>query len=143
MSKNIIAVSPDDGMNEVVRKMNQFRIGSILVVESASPIGMITERDVLAKVVEKGLLAREVRAREVMSHPVRTVSEEASVESAAREMVQKNIKRLAVTRNNQLCGVLTSTDILRAVAKGMLSREMYLYLSDIFKKPPLSDTLGR
>jgi len=143
MSRNIVAVSPDDGMEKVVQKMNQFRIGSILVAESGQPKGIITERDVLTKVVEKGRLARDIRAKEVMSTPVRTISEEASVESAAMEMVRNDIKRLVVTRNSAMSGVLTSTDILRAVAKGTLSHEIYIYLSDIFKKPPLSDSLTR
>lgn len=130
-------------MDDAVERMNRLRVGSIIAVEEGRPVGIVTERDILAKVVAEGRLAKDLRVRDVMSAPVRTIPEDALAEDAAKEMVERGIKRLAVVRGSSLVGIITATDITRAVAAGKLSREVYLYLSDIFKGPHLSGLIGR
>jgi CBS domain-containing protein len=143
MTGDPLTCSPRDGLEEVVDKMNRSRIGSIIAVEGGRPVGIVTERDILVKVVAKGRLAKGIRVEEVMSAPVRAISEDAHVEEAAKRMAEEGIKRLAVTKDGSLVGIVTSTDIVKAVAAGLLAREVYLYLSDVFKRPPLSGTVGR
>lgn len=143
MAGNPLTASPNDDLGMVVQKMNRFRVGAIIIADAGRPIGIVTERDILARVVAKERLARETKVRSVMSTPVHIISEDEFVEEAAKMMVKGGVKRLAVTRNGLLVGIITSTDIVKAVAMGLLAREVYLYLSDIFKKAPLSDTLRR
>ncbi|MGQ9719551.1 MAG: CBS domain-containing protein [Nitrososphaerales archaeon] len=143
MTHNPLTTSQYDDLERVVQKMNRFRVGSIIVVDHGRAVGIVTERDVLARVVAGGRLVRDVIVKDVMSTPVHMIPEGAYVEEAAKKMVENGVKRLAVTRNGLLVGVVTSTDIVKAVAAGRLAREVYLYLSDIFKRPPLSDTLRR
>jgi CBS domain-containing protein len=94
MTRNPLTASQYDNLEKVVQKMNQFRVGSIIVVDGGRPIGIITERDVLVRVVAKGKLAKGTKVRDVMSTPVRTIQEDAYVEEAAKMMVKEGVKRL-------------------------------------------------
>jgi CBS domain-containing protein len=121
MTKDVRVVRPDTSVKEVVAVMNKFDIGSVVVVQGERPVGIITERDVLKRIVEPCLAPETLTARQVMTSPVVTIDENASVNEAARLMVKKRVKRLLVTRNNdQLVGIITFTDIVAKVP-GMLS----------------------
>ena len=112
MSKNVKVVRPDTTAQEVVATMNKFNIGSIIVVQSERPVGIITLRDVVAKVVVQCLAPRALTARQIMTSPLVTISESATVEEAARLMAQKKVKTLPVMDKDKLAGVLTFTDII-------------------------------
>jgi CBS domain-containing protein len=120
MSKNVKVVRPDTTAQEVVATMSSFDISSILVVQSERPVGIITLRDVLTKVVVQCLAPRALTARQIMSSPLVTINESATVEEAARLMAQKKVKTLPVMDNDKLVGILTFTDIVFEVPK-MLS----------------------
>ncbi|MGB9854426.1 MAG: CBS domain-containing protein [Candidatus Bathyarchaeales archaeon] len=116
MSKNVRVVRPDSSVKEVVATMNKFDIGSIVVVQGERPVGIITERDILRRIVEPCLAPETLTARQVMTSPVITIDENASIDEAARLMAKKGVKKLLVTRNNdQLVGILTFTDIVTKV----------------------------
>lgn len=112
MSKNVKVVRPDTSAQEVVATMTKFDISSIIVVQSERPVGIITLRDVVAKVVVQCLAPRALTARQIMTSPLVTISESATVEEAARLMAQKKVKTLPVMDNDKLAGVLTFTDIV-------------------------------
>ncbi|MEM2911932.1 MAG: CBS domain-containing protein [Candidatus Bathyarchaeia archaeon] len=116
MSKSVRVVRPDSSVKEVVATMNKFDIGSIVVVQGERPVGIITERDILRRIVEPCLAPETLTARQVMTSPVITINENASIDEAARLMAKKGVKKLLVTRNNdQLVGILTFTDIVTKV----------------------------
>jgi CBS domain-containing protein len=115
MSKNVRVVRPDTLVKEVVATMNKFDIGSIVVVQSNRPVGIITERDILKRIVEPCLPPETLRAREVMSSPVFNISDTASIDEAAKIMARKKIKKLLVMDNERLVGMLTFTDIVTQV----------------------------
>lgn len=121
MSRNVKVVRPDTSVREVVATMNKFNIGSIVVVQGKRPVGIITERDILRRIVEPCLAPETLIARQVMSSPVVTVDENTSIDEAARLMAKKGVKKLLVTRGNEeLVGILTFTDIVTKVPE-MLS----------------------
>lgn len=121
MTKNVRVVRPDSSVKEVVATMNKFDIGSIIVVQGGRPVGIITERDILKRVVEPCLAPETLTARHVMTSPVLTIDENASVNEAAKLMAKKGVKKLLVTRNNEeLAGIITFTDIVTKVPE-MLS----------------------
>jgi len=121
MTKDVRVVRPDTSVKEVVAVMNKFDIGSVVVVQGERPVGIITERDILKRIVEPCLAPETMTARQVMTSPVIAIDENASVNEAARLMVKKRVKRLLVTRNNdQLVGIITFTDIVAKVPE-MLS----------------------
>jgi len=115
MSKDVKVVRPDTLVKEVVATMNKFEIGSIIVVQSDRPVGIITERDILKRIVEPCLAPEALRARQVMSSPVATISDNASIDEAAKIMAKKRIKRLLVTENEKPVGILSLTDIVTQV----------------------------
>ena len=115
MSKNVRVVRPDTLVKEVVATMNKLDIGSIVVVQSSRPVGIITERDILRRIVEPCLAPETLRAREVMSSPVITIRDTASIDEAAKIMTRKKIKRLLVMDNEKLAGIVTFTDIVTQV----------------------------
>ena len=113
MSKNVKTVRPNSTINEVVRKMNKFEIGSIIVADSEKPVGIITERDILRRVLEVTVAAEAMKAKEIMSSPILTIDSQATTEEAATLMNSKRIKKIPVLEDGKLIGIVTSTDIVR------------------------------
>ena len=115
MTVNVKTVHTDSRVIEVVRKMTKFEVGSIVVIDSAKkPVGIVTERDVLRKVVVPGLPLDVVTALEVMSRPLVSVAPDVSVEQCARLMSDKWIKKLPVVDGGKLVGIVTSMDLVRS-----------------------------
>ena len=114
MTRNVKTVRIDSTVKETVSKMNKFRIGSIIVMHGKKPVGIITERDILERIVEPCMEPTAIKAKDIMSSPVIFTSSEVSIEDAARLMATKKIKKLAVTENGKLVGIVTSMDLMRA-----------------------------
>ena len=117
MAKNVKTVRTDDSVHDAVVKMNKFDVGSVIVVNGNRPIGIITSKNILSRIVEPRLDAGIVRAREIMSSPVITIEPDSSVEDAAKLMAQRRIKKLVVMDKEKLLGVLSTSDIVRANPK--------------------------
>jgi len=117
MSRDIKTVRPDATVKEAVGKMNKFRISSIIVMEGKRPVGIITERDILERIVEPCMEPTAIKAKDIMSSPVISTSPEVSIEDAARLMSTKKIKKLVVIENGKLVGIVTSMDLIRASPK--------------------------
>jgi len=115
MSKDVKVVGPDSSVKEVVVAMNRFNIGSIVVVQSGRPVGVISERDILRRVVEPSLAPATLTARQVMTSPVITISETATVDEAAKLMAKKRVRKLPVMSKEELVGIVTFTDIVNRV----------------------------
>ena len=113
MTKEPRVVRRDTIIQEVVATMSKFDISSVIVVEEKRPVGIVTHKDLISKVLQPRIPPDAVEALEVMSTPITTISEDASIEEAARLMARKNIKKLAVVRDNHLVGVITTSDLVR------------------------------
>jgi len=117
MTKEPRVVRRDTSVQEVVATMNKFDISSIIVVQEKRPVGIITHKDIVSKIVQPRIPPDAITALEVMSTPVVTISEDASIEEAARLMAKKRIKKLVVVRDDELVGILTSADLVRVEPK--------------------------
>ena len=115
MSKDVKVVRPDTSVKEVVATMNKFNIGSIIVVQAGRPVGIITERDILRRIVEPCLAPEILSARQVMTSPVVSISKTVSIDEAAKIMAKKKIKKLPVMEKEKIVGMLTLTDIVTKV----------------------------
>ncbi len=111
MTKDVRVVRPDTAIREVVATMNKFNIGSIIVVQGDRPVGIITERDILRRMIEPCLAPESLTARQVMTSPLVVIDENASIEEAAKLMARKKVKKLPVMNNGKLMGIVTYTDI--------------------------------
>jgi len=114
MVTNIKTVRIDDTVLDAVKKMNKFRIGSVVVLSGDRPVGIITERNILQRIVEPGLDPMVVKAREIMSAPLVTIEPYVPLEEAARLMVRHGIKKLPVVEGGKLVGMITTSDLVRA-----------------------------
>lgn len=117
MTKNPRVVRRDTSVQEVVATMSKFDISSVIVVQEERPVGIITHKDIVSKIVQTRIPPDAVTAREVMSAPIVTINEDASIEEAARLMTRKNIKKLPVVRDDKLVGIITSMDLVREEPK--------------------------
>ena len=114
MAKNLKTVKPDDTVHTAVVKMNKFDIGSVIVVSSGRPVGIITETNVIRRVVEPRMDPATVWAKDIMSSPLITIDQTAAVEEAAKIMAERGINRLPVINGSKLVGLISSTDIVKA-----------------------------
>jgi len=118
MTKEPRVVRRDTNVQEIVATMNKYDISSIIVVEEKRPIGIVTHKDIISKLVQARIPPDAVTAREIMTSPIVAINEDASVDEAARLMSRKRIKKLVVTRNNnELAGIITSSDLVREAPK--------------------------
>ena len=114
MAKNVKTVKTDDTVHAAVQKMNKFDIGSVVVVSSGRPIGIITETNIMRRIVEPRMDPATVWAKDIMSSPLTTIDENTPLEEAAKIMVDKKITRIPVMKGDKLVGLISSTDILKA-----------------------------
>jgi len=117
MTKEPRVVRRDTSVQEVVATMSKFDISNVIVVQEKRPVGIVTHKDIISKIVQPRIPPDAVKALEIMSTPIVTINEDASIDEAARLMAKKRIKKLAVVRDNELVGVITSTDLVRAAPK--------------------------
>ena len=115
MTRDVKVVGLDADLRRVVETMNRYRIGSVVVVKDKHPVGLITERDVLKCVARAGFVPEVWQAKDVMSSPLITIKENTTVEEAADLMVRQDIKKLPVINKGKLVGIITYTDIIRAL----------------------------
>jgi two-component system sensor kinase FixL len=115
MSRNVAAILPNETLVSVAKIMSEKHISCVAIVDNSSIIGILTERDVLKKAVAEGKDFRKISAAALMSAPVVSVSPDLSVLAASKIMEAKNIKRLPVLANEQLAGIVTQTDLVRAL----------------------------
>ena len=112
MTKEVVVASPDWTVLEAAKRMAAKKIGGLVVVKSGSPVGLVTERDILWKVTAKERNPSRVSVGDVMTTPVVTVSPLATLRSAARIMIEHNVRRLVVTRLDEVEGIVTARDIV-------------------------------
>ncbi|HDI01868.1 MAG TPA: CBS domain-containing protein [Candidatus Bathyarchaeota archaeon] len=113
MVSPVITVREDDTIADVARIMDEQGIGSVIVVSSdGEPVGVITARDIVRKVVAKGKAPEQVRASEVMSSPPIAIEDDQDVREAARMMARLDVRRLVVKHKGKMVGIVTSKDLL-------------------------------
>ena len=113
MVEKVISVRVDASVKEAVKIMNQYEIGCLIVAEKGEAVGIITERDVLKRVVSAAKDPELTKVSEIMSKPLIVGGPDMYVEDAARLMFQRNIKKLPIRKDGQLVGLITLSDIAR------------------------------
>lgn len=112
MNRNVKTLEPDNTARDAAEKMTRYWMGSLIIVDGDKVVGIVTERDILSRVVTAGKDAGKVKISDIMSKNVITVDEDKTVEEAVKAMKKNDIKKLPVLRNGKLSGILTTTDII-------------------------------
>ena len=112
MVTDVITVGAEATVREAVGLMNQHEIGCLVVMKRAEPVGVVTERDMLKRVLTKLKDPKKTEVREIMSKPLVAAKPQMDIEDAAGIMLKRGIKKLPVVKNGQLVGLVTLTDLV-------------------------------
>lgn len=115
MTTGVIHVSQDDSVQQAIDIMTDRNISCVVVTESKesnNPVGLITERDLIKRVLKPEKKPKSLKASDVMTRNLVTVSEEATLEEAMRVIEGMKIRRLPVLNKDGLVGLITETDIV-------------------------------
>jgi CBS domain-containing protein len=91
--------------------------GSLIVVDDGKPIGIVTERDLVRRVIAEDKSISATKIGDIMSSPLISVGPEATISSAANVMYKNGIRRLPVIEEGRLLGIVTSTDLARTMQR--------------------------
>jgi CBS domain-containing protein len=116
MTKDVHVARNDTSVAEVVATMAKYDLSYMMVVMTGKPTGIITEHDILVRLVSQGIAPSAVIARMVYTNPIFTIDQEATVEEAVNMMKHWGVKHLPVTgKEGELVGVLTTDDVIFAI----------------------------
>lgn len=118
MNTDVKTIDKDSTVQEAAEIMNKFGIGSLIVIKGEdNMVGIVTERDMMSKIVAKAKDSSKTRVSEIMTKKVIMVSPNSDIEDAVHIMLDKKIKKLPVLENNKLIGIVTSVDLCSAQPK--------------------------
>jgi len=126
MTQKVVTITPESTLEEAARIMGEKHIGSLIVLKYDTPVGIITERDLLSKVVGSGIhlekdwlvggvSIKEEKVEKAMSYPLITICVTSQIKEAAQMMIEKKIRRLAVFECGKLVGIITASDLIRSL----------------------------
>ncbi len=116
MTKAIISVNTETTVYQIAKMMEQSGIGAVLVKKNEHLAGIITDRDYATKIVSHNL-SFDTPVEKIMSSPLITINFDESIIAAAERMINKKIRKLAVTDNGNIVGLVTSTDLIKQFVK--------------------------
>ena len=112
--RQVPSVSETDPVTVVVEKMVRENIGAVVVVEHDQPIGIITKKDVLGRVVRTAKDMQKTLAKDVMSKPLISIEHDRPMKEAVELMCEHNLRRLPVMKKGALMGLVTERRLLEA-----------------------------
>ena len=116
MSSPVISVNESEDMVQVANKMREQRVGAVIVLnEHGLPVGIVTERDIVTRVVAEGVSPSTLFAGKIMTSPLKMVEPEMPLMDAMRMMDKENIRRLGVIYKGDLVGVITDRNVIRLI----------------------------
>jgi CBS domain-containing protein len=113
MSSPVVTTDEEAPSNKIAKLLEENKFGCVIVAnKDGKPLGIITERDLVARVLSKNLKPEKVMAKDVMTAPLATIEPEATISDAARRMSRLDVRRLGVIYRGDLIGLISSRDIL-------------------------------
>jgi len=128
MTKDVPVMGNENSAAEVVDAMAKYDLGYVMVEMSNKPTGIITEHDIIVRLVTQGIAPNSVIARMVYTNPIFTIDQNATIEEAVDLMKHWGVKHLPVTgEKGELVGVLTADNVMFAVPSMMETlKELYM-----------------
>ncbi len=113
ISGRVYSTTNEDTVSGAAKLMRKNNVSSLLITEKDKYSGILTEKDIINKVVAEGLNPEDVKVGEIMSTPLITISHKESIEKAAKLMIRKEIRRLALMDGETVVGIITETDFTK------------------------------
>ena len=111
MEKNVITIENNQTAQEAAEIIAEKDISFLVVINDGIPQGVLSESDFVRKIAAADKKSSEVKVSDIMSYKFRSVDPTTTIEDAVQKMLNKNIRRLLVTDNEKLVGVITQTDL--------------------------------
>lgn len=129
MTKNPVTVKPNSSVQDVAKIMSEKKIGSIIISGNGELSGILTERDLVRKVLARGKDPKSVKVKEIMSKPVVRINENSDLLDASELMKKKNIRRLVVVdKTKKIVGILSTNDMARVMRRAVEELTTTYYL---------------
>jgi len=132
MSRELKTVDYRDTVLDASKIMVKHKIGSVLVTKNKEIVGVLSDGDILKRVISKHLKPSEVSIEDVMSSPVEIIDQETPAEEAVNILRQKKLKKLLVVKNNKPVGFFSMKDLVKQTAKNQQNR-MEVWANGIFE----------
>jgi len=113
MVKEVVTIDEEASVKEAAEIMNKLEISSVIATRDGKSIGIITERDLLKRIVIEGKNAKKTKVKDIMSSPLTVIKSDVQLDEAARLMFAKKIKKLPIIDQDNIVGLLSLTDIAR------------------------------
>jgi CBS domain-containing protein len=112
MSKRLITIDENENVVASAKKMFEYGIGSLIVTRNHEPVGIVTERDILNKIVAVEKDPRTTRISSIMSTPIQTIEYTAKVGDALIKMIKLGVRRLAIVKDEKVIGLVSQRSIV-------------------------------
>ncbi len=119
MTRPVITADADLDILSAAQKMSSANVGCLIIIRKKEPIGILTERDLVKKIVAEAKDPRSVLVKDIMNSPLVGVEPDASLRDAAALMLRSGVKRLPVIANGNLVGIITDTDLVSGSSLGL------------------------
>ena len=113
MIEDVVTVEADVTVKRAVGLMNKYEIGCLIVTKRGKPVGIVTERDMLTRVLAESRNPERTKIADIVSRPLVIAEPDMDLEEAARLMFKMKVKKLPVVSEGRLIGLVTLTDIAR------------------------------
>lgn len=120
MTKNIVSIQQNKTALEAARLMTESSISSLIVYDDENPVGILTERDFLNRICSKDLQASKVKIADIMSWFRIFAEPNTPLDVAVQRMINHKIRRLPVMESGKIVGIITVTDLAKALRKTLL-----------------------
>ncbi len=113
--RTIVSIDSKAKAKDAAKLMVEKGIGSLIANREGLPFGIVTERDLVEKIVAEVKDPSKVTVADVMTAPLATIDASSSLIDAARKMVEKQVKRLVVTEHDKIIGIVSQTDLVQSM----------------------------
>jgi CBS domain-containing protein len=113
MIHKVVTVDPNATVKNAAKLMNRHEIGCLIAIKQGKALGIMTERDLLKKIVEQGMDPEKTKVHQIMSKRLVVGAPHMEIADAVRLMLQKKIKKLPIVEEGTIIGLITLTDIAR------------------------------
>jgi len=131
MVKDVVTLQVDASAYDAVKLMNRNRLGCLVIVYYGKIVGILTERDMLRRVLEKCKNPKETKVSDIMTRHVIVGKPDMQLVEATQVMFKNKVKKLPIVEGDQLVGIVTLTDIARATIVDKETIELYEALSNM------------
>jgi CBS domain-containing protein len=125
MSSKVVTIESNVSSTEIAKIMDKNKVSSIIITKDQVPIGIVTERDLVSKIVAQNKRPSEVKTSDITASPLVIVSSLTPTDEVAKKMVDKKIRRVVVMDSDQALGIITVTDFVKHMHEMLADSENY------------------